>query len=268
MGWGNESLIGKWLLLEHFPQADVGGARGIGVAELAATMKNIHLDTAPRRRPRIVALLALASSLTILPSFGQVDNNAIFVAADIDLSGSLSVGEFTTTLTTGIGASAALRKFKAADRNLNGSVQLNEFLIFTGTIPAPSKAETAYEIIDVNANGSVTFEEFTDAAKPKFSIVKIRRDFLRADANGDASITLAEYISFKAGAYDHTPISIFTLADVNEDDEVDTIEFGYSYPRGTSEAKIIARFQSKDDNDDGVLTRAEWNPGVRGQVAM
>jgi len=139
MGWGNESLIGKWLLLEHFPQADVGGARGIGVAELAATMKNIHLDTAPRRRPRIVALLALASSLTILPSFGQVDNNAIFVAADIDLSGSLSVGEFTTTLTTGIGASAALRKFKAADRNLNGSVQLNEFLIFTGTIPAPRR---------------------------------------------------------------------------------------------------------------------------------
>ncbi|WP_341406008.1 hypothetical protein [Luteolibacter soli] len=219
-------------------------------------------------RLRLPALLAFASSLACLPAHGQVDNNAIFVAADIDVSGSLSLGEFTTTLKTGIGAAAALKKFRAADRNLNGSVQLNEFLIFTGTIPAPSKAETEFEIIDDNANGSVTFEEFTDNSKPKFSIVKIRRDFLRADANADGSITLAEYLSFKSGAYDHTPISIFTLADVNEDDEIDPIEFGYSYPRGTSEAKIIARFQAKDQNDDGVLTRLEWNPGVRGRVSM
>jgi Ca2+-binding EF-hand superfamily protein len=221
------------------------------------------------RRRLFPAVLALASSVFGLPAAGGgIDNNAIFVAADLDLSGDLSLGEFTTTLSTGLSANAALRKFKAADRNLNGSVQLNEFLVFTGSIPPPSKAEIQFEIIDDNANGSLTFEEFTANAKPRLSIVKLRRDFLRADLDADGSVTLAEYISFKSGAFDHSFISIFTLADLDEDDEVDPIEFGYSFPRGTSEAKIMARFQAKDDNDDGVLTRAEWNPGVRGGLSL
>jgi Ca2+-binding EF-hand superfamily protein len=212
-----------------------------------------------------IASAFAALALTSLPaSAGGIDYNAIFLAADVDLSASLSLAEFTTTLDAGISANAAARRFNGADRNLNGSIQLNEFLIFVKVLPVPSKAETAFEIADVNVNGSLTFDEFISTETERTSIVKIRRNYLRADANGDTNVTLAEYIAFKAGDYDKTFISIFTLADVDENDEVDLTEFGYAYARGTAEAKIIIRFEKKDVNDDGLLTRAEWNPGVRG----
>ncbi|HEY1121709.1 MAG TPA: hypothetical protein VGE67_08920 [Haloferula sp.] len=213
------------------------------------------------------ALAALA--LSSVPASAQgTDYNAIFLAADVDLSASLSLAEFTTTLDAGISATAAARKFKGADRNLNGSIQLNEFLIYVKVLPAPTKAETAFEIADANVNGSLTFDEYVTLEKERTSIVTIRRNFLRADANADTNVTLAEYIAFKAGDYDKTFISIFTLADVDADNEVDVTEFGYAYARGTAEAKIIIKFEKKDVNDDGVLTRAEWNPGVRGTAGL
>lgn len=216
-----------------------------------------------KSRTAITSALA-ALALTSAPASAQgVDYNAIFLTADLDLSASLSLAEFTTTLKVGTSASAAARKFKGADRNLNGSVQLNEFLIYSKVLPVPTKAETAFEIADVNVDGSLTWDEFLSTEKEKTSIVKVRRNYLRADANADTNVTLAEYISFKAGDYDKTFISIYTLADANADNEVDVTEFGYSYARGTAEAKIIVKFEKKDLNDDGVLTRSEWNPGVR-----
>jgi len=216
-------------------------------------------------KSRTALASALATlGLTSLPAAAQgIDYNAIFLTADLDVSSSLSLEEFTTTLKAGLGANAAARKFRGADRNLNGSIQLNEFLIFSKVLPAPSKAETAFEIADVDVNGSLTFDEYTVIEKERTSIVKIRKNYLRADANGDTKVTLAEYIAFRAGDYDRTNITIFTLADVNADNEVDLTEFGYFYARGTAEAKILVKFQKKDTDDDGVLTRAEWNPGVR-----
>jgi Ca2+-binding EF-hand superfamily protein len=219
-------------------------------------------------RTALAAVIATLGLSSIPASAGGIDYNSIFLTADVDVSSSLSLGEFTTTLKAGISATAAARKFKAADRNLNGSVQLNEFLIFSKVLPVPSKAETAFEIADVNVNGSLTFDEFTSIEKERASIVSIRRNYLRADANGDTNVTLAEYISFRAGDYDRTRLSIFFLADVDADDEVDLTEFAYAYARGTAEAKILVKFQKKDLNDDGFLTRSEWNPGVRGVGAL
>ncbi|RYD46056.1 MAG: hypothetical protein EOP83_30290, partial [Verrucomicrobiaceae bacterium] len=142
------------------------------------------------------------------------------------------------------------------------------FLIYVKVLPAPTKAETAFEIADGNVNGSLTWEEYITLEKERTSIVTIRRNYLRADADADTNVTLAEYIAFKAGDYDRTRLSTFTLADVDANNEVDVTEFGYAYARGTAEAKIIVKFEKKDTNDDGVLTRAEWNPGVRGAVDL
>src|SRR5690606_13915685 len=84
-------------------------------------------------------------------------------------TGSLSTGEFATTLRAGLSTNAAQRKFRAADRNVNGTVQLNEFLIFTGTISAPSKAEEQFSQLDVNSNASISYGEFTASAKVRAS---------------------------------------------------------------------------------------------------
>lgn len=197
-------------------------------------------------------------------AFAGLDNNAVFIAADVDLSGTLSAGEFATTLEAGLSANAVQRKFRAADRNLNGSVQLNEFLIFTGTIPAPSKAEEQFAQLDGNGNASLTYEEFTATAKVRASVVSIRRQFFRADANSDSTVTLAEWTTYKSNKSPRVFYSIFELSDLDGDDQLTPDEFGYFYARGTASSKIMARFSTKDDNDDGVLTRAEWNPGVRG----
>lgn len=98
-------------------------------------------------------------------------------------------------------------------------------------------------------------------------MVAIRRNFFRADANGDANgdanVTLEEWTDFKSGRSPRVFVSIFALADFDEDGELAPDEFGYYYARGTANEKIMARFSVKDDNDDGVLTRDEWNPGVR-----
>src|SRR5688500_1972348 len=114
-------------------------------------------------------LLSLTAGMCLFANSASAggDDNAIFVAADLDLSGSLSLAEFTTTLDAGINARVALRKFRAADRNLDGSVQLTEFLIFTGSVPAPTPAEEDFAEADVDVSGSLSFVEFTATASAK-----------------------------------------------------------------------------------------------------
>ncbi|MCW1886014.1 hypothetical protein OKA04_14850 [Luteolibacter flavescens] len=227
------------------------------------------------RQPRnLAALKSVAFATLTLGGFtlpaaaGLLPSNPIFLTADVDLSGTLTIGEYTTTLKAGIGVNAAARKFKSADRNLNGSIDLREFLISIKAIPTPSKAETQFEIADANTNGSLTVDEFAANYNARLSVVKLRQHYLRADANADGSVTLPEYLSFRSGDYDKTKITIFTLADVNADNELDPEEFGYYYARGTAETKIIIQFQKRDANDDGVLTRDEWNPGVRRNATL
>ena len=145
---------------------------------------------------------------------------------------------------------------------------MNEYLIFTGTIPAPSKAEEQFSFADLNGNGSLTYDEFTATAKERASVVSIRRNFFRADANADSSVSLAEWVDFRSGDSPRTTLTIFELADLDGNDELTPQEYGNFFARGTAMSKIAARFSTKDDNDDGVLTRDEWNPGVRGNLPL
>ena len=121
--------------------------------------------------------------------------------------------------------------------------------------PAPQSSS------DVNVNGSLTYEEFTATAKARASVVSIRRNFFRADLNADSNVTLAEWLVYRRGDAPRNIYTVFELADFDENDELTPEEYGYFFARGTASAKILARFSSKDDNDDGVLTRDEWNPG-------
>ena len=214
---------------------------------------------------RLLAATTLASGLALSSAqAGGLDANAIFVAADLDISGTLSLGEFTTTLDAGVSARAALKKFRGADRNVNGSIELTEFLIFTGTIPKPTKIEELFDQTDTNADASINFDEFTATFKAKASLVSIRRHFVRADVDASGGISETEWEDFKRGrGQAGINLTVFELADFNADNQLTVVEYGYIFPRIASEAKVLAKFNKLDDDDNGVLVTAEFNPGVR-----
>jgi Ca2+-binding EF-hand superfamily protein len=196
---------------------------------------------------------------------GILDPNAVFIAADLDVSGSLTLAEFTTTLDAGISVRASTKKFNSADRNLDGSIDLNEYLIFTGTIPAPTKIEELFDEADADADGSLSFDEFTATFNAKISIVGIRRFFVRADGDVSGTISEEEWEAYKRGprGQGSATLSVFELADFDANGELTLTEYGYVFPRTAAAAKIQVKFDKLDDDDDGVLTTAEYNPGVR-----
>ncbi len=216
----------------------------------------------------ILAAALAAIALTSAPASAQgVDYTAIFNAADLDLSGNLSIPEFTSTLKAGTSPAAAWKKLLSADWNHNHTIELREFLVFVKAAPKPSKATIDFDLADGDSNGSITFDHYdyymVAIKETSPSLVSVRRNFLRADANGDTIVTREEYTAFGNGDYDRTKVSLFTLADDGDDGFLSLIEFGYTYPRGFAESKIVVKFDKEDENDDGVLTRSEWNPGVR-----
>lgn len=205
----------------------------------------------------LIALLASGSAMA-----GGIDTTA-FVAADVDLSGSLSTSEFNTTLDAGLSLRAQARAFRAADANRNLTIQLNEFLIFRGILEFNNKLERRFLLADVAVDGSLTFEEFATTFRARFSLVNIRRLFLRGDVDANGTLTLQEYLNLRRGA---TPpgefFTIFELADFNGNGEITLAEFGNWFPQTASDIAIGVRFGRLDANLNGVLTTSEWNPGV------
>ena len=141
---------------------------------------------------------------------------------------------------------------------------MNEFLIFRGTLEVKNKIERKFYLADVNVNGSLTFDEFVSASNGKAPLVTIRRNFLRADVDESATLSLDEFLNFRRGLTPKGPFfSIYALADINANDEVTVAEFSTWFRQGASEARIALKFDRFDTNNDGVLVRAEWNPGIK-----
>lgn len=228
-----------------------------------------HADcskAATMKKSSLIPTFGILASLALLtgPVHADLTGSEIFTAADLDLSGSLGKEEFGTTLDAGITARAINKKFRAADANRNDSIQLNEFLIFQGSLAFNNKLERKFLLADANLDGSLTFEEFIATAGAKASIVSIRRGFFRADLDDNESVTLNEWLNFRRG---NSPAgntyTIFQLADFDRNNDITLLEFSFWFKRGASEVRILNKFTKLDRNNDGLLTVAEWNPGVR-----
>lgn len=213
-----------------------------------------------------VRLLPLIAALAAVPGGSALAGGAydltVFTAADLDLSGSLSAAEFTTTLDPNLSPKARAKSFRRADLNRDRLVQVNEFLLFTHVIEPKNALEKWFYRADVSIDGELDFGEFTAGFGGKSSLVSIRRDFLRADVDASGAVTLEEYVRFRRGQVAPNLFTVFQLADFNGDGRVSVTEFGYIYSQNTAQAVILERFVKLDDNGDGVLTTAEWNPGV------
>ena len=211
-----------------------------------------------------LAALTLATSGA---SFGgEVSpGTAAFEAADLDVSGSLSLEEFAPTLDEGTSARKAKSLFKKADLDKSGDLSLDEYLIYVGEAEAPTKEALSFAAADTDESGSLDLEEFAGTFKGKTPVIEIRKRFLKADADESNSLSLDEWTLYKKGKAkgpDGAKYYKFDLADIDADDELTVFEFSLTLPQGTDEEKVAAKFDKLDDNEDGVLTRDEWNPGA------
>lgn len=213
-----------------------------------------------------LSLAAISLTLTGSVFAGIISpGTAAFNTADADTSGSLTLEEFTATLAEGTTAQKAKRAFKKADGDKSGGVTLPEYLIHVGEAQAPTKEELSFAAADANENGSLDLEEFADTFTGKTAPIEIRKRFLKADADVSGALSLEEWTLHKKGKAkgpDGVKYYKFDLADLNEDNELTIEEFALAFPQGTKESAIAVKFAKKDKNDNGVLTRSEWNPGA------
>ena len=212
---------------------------------------------------RILQLSVIAALAGATPAFAGGTGTTVFTTADLDVSGSLSLAEFTTTLDLGLRQQLILKKFKDADRNDNLSIDLEEYLIFTGEVQAPTKDEEDFEEGDVDVDGSLSFTEFASTFPGRRPLVKIRKIFLRADADANATISTEEWAAYRDGTWAKgETYTTFELADFDNDGELTPEEFGYTRAQGFATSKVMLQFDKKDRNDDGVLTSVEFKGGA------
>jgi Ca2+-binding EF-hand superfamily protein len=218
-------------------------------------------------RMAAIALTATGTAFAGGLSAGTVKFNT----ADGDVSGSLTLVEFTTTLEAGTSAAKAAKAFKKADSDSSALISLNEFLIFIGEVQPPTKEELSFAAADANHNGSIDLEEFGDTITGKLPQIEIFKRFLKADADELNGLSLAEWTLYKKGKAkgpDGATYYKFDLADVNNNDQLTIDEFALTFAQGTKEATIAAKFAKEDEDDSGFLTRSEWNPGAPKQAPL
>ncbi|MCW1885404.1 EF-hand domain-containing protein [Luteolibacter flavescens] len=225
------------------------------------TMTNRNSTLISGLRTAAVALTfsgAAFAGLVLSP--GTIDFNE----ADTDESGGLTVEEYTTTLPEGTSNQKIKRSFKKADTDRSGLISLNEYLIAVGEIEPPTKEEISFAAADENSNGSISLEEFYDTFGNTVPIEIIKR-FLKADADESNGLSLAEWTLYKKGKAkgpEGAKYYKFDLADRDNNDELTMAEFALTFPKNAKETTVAKKFAKEDSDDNGVLTRDEWNPGA------
>ncbi len=204
-----------------------------------------------------------------MPSFAGEGSTLTteFNTADLDVSGALSETEFSTAFSSGLSRGKLKKQFRVADTDRSKDISLPEYLSFrAAAILKDRNADPAlkFEVADVDVDGFLSLEEFVVLVPGKRPLIEVRKRQLAADADDDNLVTLDEYLDYVASPQPDTsgiPFLKFDLADLDDNDELTVEEFAGVYPPAVKPAVIDKKFGSVDDNDDGVLTRDEWNPG-------
>lgn len=194
------------------------------------------------------------------PSAGTV----AFNTADADTSSSLTQEEFATTLEAGTKANVVKKEFKKADLDHKDGISLNEYLIYIGEVTLPTKEELSFTAADTVVDGFLSLAEFNATIPGKGPLSNNLVRFLKADVNSDDKLSLEEWTLYKKGKAkgDGTKYLKFDLADADENDAVNVAEFATLFSQNLTEEKVAAKLAKLDTNEDGVLTRDEWNPGA------
>ena len=211
-------------------------------------------------RPLLACTIALTGAAVAGTAY---PNQAAFIAADGDVSNSLSKVEFATTLGEEPSEKVINKSFKKADADKDESISLSEFLVFE----ADSKKEGAFIKADADLNGVVSLDEYVAATQGKAPYIVVKKRFLLSDSDDEGSVGVLTLTEWSAKRRKPTK-GEFLSFDLANEETVETplsltvAEFAGVLPKNTTEEKVQARFDKLDDNEDGFLTKDEWNPGA------
>ncbi len=213
-------------------------------------------------------LLACTVALSGAAFAGELSpGTQAFNAADANESGDLTKEEFATTLAEGSSEKKINKSFKKADRNKDEVVTLDEYLIFVGEEKPPTKKQLAFAAADTDENGVLSLEEYVAASQGKGPYIVAKKRFLLSDSEDEGSIgvlTFEEW-SGKRRKPAKGEFLAFDLANEETEETPEALtpsEFAKVLPKNTSEEKLEIKFNKLDDNEDGLLTKDEWNPGA------
>jgi Ca2+-binding EF-hand superfamily protein len=220
--------------------------------------------------PSIRHALSLAGVCLTLPLLAGVTGGTLteeFNTADADTSGALSEVEFSTAYSTGLSRGKLKKQFRTADTDKNREISLEEYLAFrAAAILKDPNADPSlkFEVADLDIDGFLSLQEFAVLVPGKKPLIEKRKRHLMADADDDDLVTLDEFLNYVESPQPDTsgiPFLKFDLADLDSNDELTTEEFAGVYPPAVKPEVIDRKLAGRDANEDGVLTRDEWNPG-------
>ena len=224
-----------------------------------------------RCSPKTGAALSLIGvSLTLFATAGtQPTLTDQFNTADADTSGALSEAEFAALYEPALKKGRLKKAFRSADADKDKEVILEEWLAFRRAeiLKNPRKApEAAFEVADADLSGALDLFEFAPLVPGKKPLIVKRVRFLMADADDDDLVSPEEWLAYQERPQPDTsglPLRKFDLADLDESGDLDVDEFAHVFPPAVKPQVVEKKFSGQDDDEDGLLTREEWDPGRR-----
>merc|ERR1719295_969653 len=210
-------------------------------------------------------------------NFTQQDIDTIFAAADSDGNGEIDYEEFIALMcpsasdivekfrskyTTLNDVKAAFKRF---DRNGDGALskeELSAAMKSSGDSYSEVEVNAIFSLGDTDGDGEITLEEFVTLMSPSASsiILRLRKSFnnlndvktafKKIDTNNDGLMSKTEMMESAGCKYDQEEVdSIFTLGDINGDEELDMGEFiSLMFPSAVEVAmQVSATFKTMED---------------------
>merc|ERR1712209_243940 len=236
----------------------------------------------------------------VMAKFGDADVDAVFALGDADQSGGIDYIEFIGLMIPNSGTmlkkissqfadeKAVINGFKRIDANNDGAVSKQE--LKNGLRLSDQDTEVVFALGDVDQDGEISLPEFVRLMCPaaqsglnKFrnsfrNIHEVISAFKRFDSNCDGSLSqqeLCDGISKSGAKLSSAEVrAIFTLADVNEDGEINYHEFmsalfpaagdGLAKLRNSLKdiGSVKQAFKRFDADGDGEITFQELKSGA------
>lgn len=173
------------------------------------------------------------------------------------------IGIAETAVSQGLDA-ATVQEFAQLDRDRSGKLDEREFAfcevaerLFNGG--KREMVEPVFKMIDENGDGGISLPELARSAQNRNARLldrNLNRSFIQSDTNQDGIIALAEY-SDRPNAN----LDLFGKIDLNDNDKIGPFEWLHELKQSNMENEPAQGFALLDRNDDGAVSREEFEKG-------